>query len=182
MVRSALGVCLFVLAGAAARATVVVPADVGELARDARAIASGRIAAVEGRWTEDRRTIETLVTLEVERYLKGDLGAVVQFHVPGGDLGRYRSVVVGAPEFNVDERVVVFLGANGPVIPHIVGFNQGVFRVVRAPDNSGWVVRSTVPFPSASGTTPIVRGDANRQPIRLTDFEARVRTLASGGK
>src|SRR5262249_7459645 len=85
-------VVVWVLAVVRARAAVVVPADLGELSRDARAIVRGGVAAVEGRWTDDRRTIETLVTLEVESTLKGSSGATIQFRVPGGDLGRYRSV------------------------------------------------------------------------------------------
>src|SRR5438874_13804364 len=39
------------------RGTVLLPADVGELAREARTIARGRVTAVEGRWTDDRRAI-----------------------------------------------------------------------------------------------------------------------------
>src|SRR5262245_1444293 len=93
------------VAAARPRATVVVAADLGELARDARAIPRGRVVAVEGRWTDDRRTIETLVTLEVDGYLKGSLGATLQFRVPGGELGRYRRIVVGAPEFSVGQHV-----------------------------------------------------------------------------
>ncbi|PYR26043.1 MAG: hypothetical protein DMF98_10240, partial [Acidobacteria bacterium] len=68
-------------------------------------------------------------TLEVERYLKGSLGDSLEFRVPGGEFGRFRSVVVGAPEFAVDERIVVFLGAKGPAIPYVLGLSQGVFRV-----------------------------------------------------
>jgi hypothetical protein len=107
--------CLLCIAlAASARATVIVPADLGELAHDAIAIVRGRVAAVDSRYTEDRGSIETIVTLEAESYLKGSLGGVVRFRVPGGELGRYRSIVVGAPEFAVDQRVVVFLGARGP--------------------------------------------------------------------
>jgi len=53
---------------------VLVSSDVGSLARDARAIARGRVVSVEGRLTDDRRGIETLVTLDVDTYLKGALG------------------------------------------------------------------------------------------------------------
>ena len=113
-----------------ARATVLIPADLGELSRDALAIARGRVAALDAQWTEDRGTIETIVTLEVESYLKGALGSTLRFRVPGGELGRFRSIVVGAPEFAVDQRVVVFLGARGPSVPHVLGLSQGVFRVV----------------------------------------------------
>jgi len=175
---------LLVLLAAAspARATVVIGADLGELARDARAIARGRVVAVDAQWTADRRTIETLVTLEVESYLKGALGGTVQFLVPGGSLGRFRSIVVGAPEFAVDERVVVFLGARGPSIPYVVGFNQGVYRVVRSGDGSTLLVTPPAILPIASGTTPIVRGDPNRRPLPLVDFEQRVRALVGGGR
>src|SRR5262249_14051367 len=163
---------LIVSLSTAAQATVLVPSDVGELAHDAVAIARGRVVAADARWTDDRRTIETLVTLEVEAYLKGDLGPTVQFLVPGGRLGRFRSVFVGAPAFAADERVVVFLGARGPSIPHLVGFSQGVYRVVRAGGSD--VVTPPPVWPS----TTVVRGDASRTTPALADFEQRVRALA----
>ena len=161
---------------ATGRATVVVPADLGELSRDARAIAVGRVVAVNGRWTDDRRTIETIVTLDVDLYLKGSLGSTLQFRVPGGTLGRYRTIVVGAPAFTTDQRVVVFLGATGPMIPYIVGFNQGVYRVVRS-DDGAWMVTPPA-MPPAAVPTPVVRGDAARRPLALADFESQVRALA----
>lgn len=172
--------CCCLLASVPARATIVVAADLGELSREARAIARGRVIALDARWTEDRRTIETIVTIEVESYLKGALGQTLQFRVAGGELGRYRSITVGAPEFTIDERVVVFLGTNGPSIPHVLGFNQGVFRVVRAPDNN-WLVTPPPMMPTAA-TTRIVRGDSSRRPQPLADFEQRVRALAGGAQ
>jgi len=168
---------LAALSAAPSSATVLVGADLGELVRDARAIARGRVSAIESRWTDNHRGIETLVTVQVERYLKGSLGDTVQFRVPGGTLGRFRSIVVGAPTFADEDYVIVFLGARGPAIPYIVGFSQGVFRVVRAADDAGWVVTPPPVFPSAA-TTRVVRGDAARRPLALAAFEERVRTLA----
>ena len=49
--------------------------------------------------------------------------------MPGGRLGRYRSLVVGAPTFEAGQRVVVFLGATPPSLPYVLGMSQGVFRV-----------------------------------------------------
>lgn len=172
---------LFVALGLPARATVLIPADLGELSRDAVAIARGRVAALDTQWTEDRGTIETIVTLEVESYLKGGLGARLRFRVPGGELGRFRSVVVGAPQFAVDQRVVVFLGAHGPSVPHVLGLSQGVFRMARAADDSGWLVTSPLLAPGAA-TVRVVRGDPSRRAIALGDFEQTVRALAAGGK
>ncbi|HYM25826.1 MAG TPA: hypothetical protein VEU08_21560 [Vicinamibacterales bacterium] len=157
--------CAAVIAAAGARpgATTLVPADLGELTHDAVAIVRGRVVSVDGRWTDDRRTIETLVTLQADTYLKGGLGGMVQFRVPGGLLGRFRSIVVGAPRFAVGDRVVVFLGAQGPMIPYLVGFSQGVFHVVRDSSSGEWLVTPPPFGPSASAVpVPIVRGDAAR--------------------
>ena len=161
---------------------MLIPADLGELSRDALAIARGRVAALDAQWTEDRGTIETIVTLEVESYLKGALGSTLRFRVPGGELGRFRSIVVGAPAFAVDQRVVVFLGARGPSVPHVLGMSQGVFRVARAADNSGWFVTSPVLLPATGGASRVVRGDPSRRALALGDFEQTVRALAGGAK
>jgi hypothetical protein len=163
------------------RATVLIPADLGELARDAVAIVRGRVAAVDARWDDNHRTIETIVTVEAEAYLKGAFGPTIQFRIPGGELGRLRTVVVGAPAFSTDEHVVVFLGARGPSIPYVLGFNQGVFRVVRGDADPGWVIAPPPLFPAAA-TTKVVRGAASRRPMALADFEQRVRALAGGSR
>jgi hypothetical protein len=165
-----------------ASATVLIPADLNALSREALAIARGRVAALDAQWTEDHGTIETIVTLEVESYLKGSLGSVLRFRVPGGELGRFRSIVVGAPAFAVDQRVVVFLGANGPSVPHVLGLNQGVFRMTRSADASGWVVTSPLLSPATTRTVSVVRGDPSRRPVALADFEQTVRALARGAR
>src|SRR4051812_37295364 len=171
--RKTLAVIALVLAAAAApAATVLMPTDLGALARDARTIARGRVVAVEGRWTDDRRTIETLVTLDAEEYLKGALGAEVQFRVPGGNFGRYRNIVVGAPQFAVGQQAIVFLGARGPSVPYVLGLSQGVFRIGAAADGSPVVTPPAV-LPSPVG--PVVRGSVARQPAPLAAFERNVR-------
>lgn len=171
-----LAVCLL---AAPARATVLIPASLEELARDARVIARGQVVAVEGRWTDDRRTIETLVSLEAETYMKGQMGTIVQFRVPGGTLGRYRNIVIGAPQFSVGQRVVVFLGATGPQVPFILGLNQGVYRV--SVTEAGEVMVSPPPImPGVIG--PVVRGSAAQRPAPLATFERDVRTLAGAAR
>ena len=155
-------------------ATVIVPADLGQLSREAQMIARGRVVAVDAQWTDDHRTIETLVTLGADAYLKGQSGETLQFRVPGGTLGRYRNIVVGAPEFRVGQQVIVFLGARAPAIPHVIGLSLGVYRVVRDA-SGGWVV---TPPPIAQTTGRIVRGSATLRPAPLADFEQNVRELA----
>jgi hypothetical protein len=181
MCSRALVCCLVLGVAGSARATVLVGADLGELAHDARAIARGRVVAVNGQWTADHRTIETIVTLEVESYLKGALGPTVQFRVPGGGLGRFRSIVVGAPAFQVDEHVVVFLGATGPSVAYVLGLSQGVFRMVRDADTSNWLVTPPAILPSTV-TVRITRGDPARRPLPLPEFEQRVRTIVASAR
>src|SRR6266571_916936 len=89
------------IVSSAARATVILPADLSELSHESVAIARGRIVAVDAQWTDGRRGIETIVTLETETYLKGNLGDTVEFRVLGGTLGRFRSLVVGSPQFSI---------------------------------------------------------------------------------
>ena len=62
--RTLLTSFLLLALAATARATVIIPADLGELSRDALAIVRGRVARIDAQWTEDRGTIETIVTLE----------------------------------------------------------------------------------------------------------------------
>jgi hypothetical protein len=179
MIRRVLLGCAVACAAAPASATVVIPADLGELSREALMIARGRVVALDARWTDDRRRVETLVTLEAESYLKGAFGPVLQFRIPGGRLGRYRSVLVGAPEFVVGQRVVVFLGARGPAVPFVLGLGQGVFRIV--PDAGGWLVTPPI-LPAAGRPAGLVRGDPARRPLPLADFERQVRALAGAAR
>jgi hypothetical protein len=177
MRRIVIGLALLVLA-VPLRATVLVPTDLGQLSRDAHAIARGYVVAVDGRWTDDRRTIETIVTLSPESYLKGELGEAVQFRVPGGTLGRFRNIVVGAPQFRVGQHVIVFLGANGPAIPFVIGLGQGVYQVNRD-DGGRWIV---LPPPVVPTAGPVIRGSAARRPAMLTDFERTVRELSGAAR
>jgi hypothetical protein len=181
-----LGLALLIagLASVGAGATVYVAADLRELTTEARAVALGRVVAMEARWLDDRSGIETLVTLEVEAYAKGDLGRAVTLRVPGGQMGPYRSLMLGAPAFREGEDVVVFLGASGPAIPHLVGLAQGVYRV-RADAATGerFVTPEVVRMPGVEAlqSARVVRGDGTRRPAPLAAFLDEVRGLAAGG-
>ncbi len=185
MRRTFVCACLLSALCAAARVegTVYVPADLATLAAEARAIAYGRVVAIESRWVDDavRRAIETLVTLEVAEYAKGNLGQTVTLRVPGGQLGPYKSLMIGAPRFSEGEEVVLFLAAEGPAIPHLLALGQGVYRV-RLSAATGMrmvtpeIVRLAGAEPAAGQR--VVRGDAARRPAPLQAFMQEVRALA----
>ena len=98
----------------ALRATVLVPAEFREIVSGSQIIVYGRITDVHAEWSDDRRRIDTVVTLDGGAYLKGGPGAVVTFSVPGGQIGRYSNVMVGAPNFSRRRGRAVPEGA-GPV-------------------------------------------------------------------
>ena len=176
--------CMCVLAAcvgvASARATVLVPADLGELSREAIAIARGRVAAVDAQWTDDHRTIETIVTLEVESYLKGSLGSTLQFRVPGGaarPLSQHRRRRAGVRRRSARRRVSRRARTERAVRPRT---EPG--RVSRRAERRRQRLDRHTARADAARPAPslVVRGDAARRPMALADFEQRVRALAGG--
>jgi hypothetical protein len=166
----------WLLAGVGVRAAVILPADLAMLVTGARAIVHGRVVAVEPRWLEGRRGIESLVTLRVEEYLKGNLGDEVTFKVPGGQMGPYRSFIVGAPTFSDGDEVVVFLNAQGPTIPWISGLNQGVFRVAEN-DSGVKMVLPGISLAPGGEWRQAARGDPARRRMAYSVFADQVRTI-----
>jgi hypothetical protein len=183
MSRIVAAVCVLVtLLPGDAGATVLTPIEFSELVRASQAIAYGQVLSVRARQSGDRLRIETLVTLRVDRYLKGDLGPEVTLLVPGGTLGRYRSIVVGAPRFTEGEEVVLFLSARGPSIPYVLRLGQGVFRVVREPISGERMIAPVPLFTGALEWHAVVRGDPQRGRMSLNDFAVRIRNLGEEGR
>jgi hypothetical protein len=76
-------VIVFLLCVHELRATVLLPAEFREIVAGSQIIVYGRIAEVRPEWSEDRRRIDTIVTVEAGSYLKGGPGSTVTFRVPG---------------------------------------------------------------------------------------------------
>jgi hypothetical protein len=156
-----------------ASAMVVVPAEFSEMVAASELVVHGRLVRVRSQVTGDRRTIETLVTVSVVDTLKGDPGATVYFRVPGGQVGRYRRVMVGAPEFTEGEEVVLFLKGRPPVVPMPFGLSQGVYRVSRGGDGRGMVT----PLMISAAPGRVVRGDPARRPLEISLFVRDIRAI-----
>ena len=167
---------------AAVHATVLVPIEFRELVASAPVIVHGRVVGVRSDWIESRRSIETFVTIEASEYLKGDLGERVTIRVPGGQLGRYRTVFVGAPSFQEGDEVVLFLRTADQGTPWIVGLSQGAFRVAVDPASGRHILTSPVLMssPGAAGEV-VVRGDARRRPLDIDAFRAAVKQALAPG-
>jgi hypothetical protein len=171
--------CLFCVVGIvllarphAVQATTILPADFSEMVARSPLIVHGTVVDVRAQTTAGRRSIESIVTVAVIEPLKGPATGRVVFRVPNGQIGRYRRITVGAPEFAAGDEVVLFLDGRPPVVPMPFGLSQGVYRVTRAGGAA-----TVTPVPSAARGA-VVRGDPARRPLTIAAFVQRVRTMA----
>ena len=159
-----------------AHATVILPADFATVVNGASLAVHGRVVSVQSGLTGPRRTIESFVTVAVLRSLKGTPGATVTFRVPNGQVGRYRRIVIGAPEFEEGDEVVVFLEGRAPAMPTLFGLSQGVYRVIR--DSSARALVTPPPVMARGvGAERVVRGDPVRTPMPVDAFAREVQAV-----
>lgn len=159
-------------------ATVIAPIEFRELVTTTPVIVHGHVTDIRSMFADGRRSVDTYVTLAADEYLKGDLGDHVTFRIPGGEIGRYRTVFIGAPEFKTGDEVVLFLRTPRAELPFIVGLNQGVYRVL--PDRATGRRMVTTPIlMGREGMEPerVVRGDAARKPLAIEAFREAVRDV-----
>jgi hypothetical protein len=154
-------------------ATTVAPLSFEQLVNESTSVVYGRVIDVRSQWTEDRRFIESVVSVEILRGLKGTTHDAISFIVPGGQLGRYLNVIPGAPVFATGDMAIFFLSSRGPRLPVTTGLTQGIYRVAR--DSRSGDLQVMPPIVDAPGR--VVRGDVKRKPASLASFEASVRTI-----
>jgi len=172
---------LLICASSGLNATVLVPAEFHEVVAGSQIIVYGRVAAIRAEWSDDRSRIESIVTVTAGTYLKGGPGGTVTFRVPGGQIGRYRNVMIGAPQLQGGDEAVFFLTASGASMAHIFGLNQGLYRVrVDAQTGQRLVVLPVLMSDSDQPRT-VVRGDPARRQLSLDQFAATVRQAMSSG-
>ena len=173
MRRKLLAAFFIVFLGTSAYATTVVPLSFEQLVNTSSSVIYGRVSDVRAQWTADRRFIESVVTVEILRGIKGSARDTVAFTVPGGQVGRYMNLIPGAPRFAAGDLAVFFLTSQGARLPITTGLTQGIYRVQRDAASGDMVV---VPPVVESGR--IVRGDARRKPVSLAAFEGTVLSVA----
>jgi hypothetical protein len=160
-----------------ADATTLLPLDFAQMVSESQVIVHARVIDVAGELVGDRRTIQSRVTVQVLSPIKGQPGSELVFRVPGGRVGRYRRVFVGAPTFNAGDEVLLFLKGRAPALAVPYGLSQGVYRVSRT--GTAPVV---MPVPALEGIAGTPRGDASRRPLPLDEFTRQVRLLAGAGR
>ncbi len=160
------------LAGVSLPATVVVPAEFREIVTDAGLIVRGRVTDVRS-FVAANNTIDSAATIAVESLLKGQADTFVSVRVPGGEIGRTRYVMMGAPTFRVGDRAVFFLKRGPDSAWRPIGLTMGVYRL-QADVSTG---RPVVRPPVLADRTVTARGDVRRRMLPISEFESLVRLV-----
>jgi hypothetical protein len=157
---STLAICVSLVTSSLA--VTVAPLTFEQLVNQSAAVVLGRVVDVRGDFTDDRRAIQSVVTVEVLRGIKGPSGGTLAFTVPGGQAGRYLNVIPGAPVFARGDLAVFFVSSRGARLPVTTGFTQGIFRVQRGAANQMVVMQ--------------------KAPVPLTVFEANIRAMVDAAR
>jgi hypothetical protein len=150
----------------AAGATTFVGLNERTLTRSADAVVIGTVRRIETVGSSDG-AISTLVTLEIERTLKGSVGRIVTLKQPGGRLGERAEWIAASPTFTNGERQLVFLSAHGDGTARTTAFGMGQFLVVPHP-------RTGVPMAERRLDGNVI-GD---RPLRRAPLARVLRTVA----
>lgn len=165
---------LLLVAGAlaltgAARAALVVPATVEELARGSDAVIRGRVGSVKARWTADGRRIFTYADVDASSVWRGSAPARLTVVLPGGVVGDIGQRVWGAPTLQEREEVILFLSTRGGQHYQVHGFAQGKYAVVAGE------ARPDLAFVEFATRAALRVGERRAEAMSLSELEKRVR-------
>src|SRR4029078_9100957 len=82
-----------------------------EMLRQSTAVVEGRVLKVSSFWDVTGRIIQTEALVQVEETVVGEAPTIVVLRTFGGTVDGYRVEAHGFPQFNVNERLLLFVGA-----------------------------------------------------------------------
>ena len=124
-----------------AAATTVMAVSMQELVAVSGLVVRGRVVSVESVWVGGHP--ERSVLLEVAEQFKGEpVAGPVAFRSEGGRVGRWASVVAGAPAFTPGQEVIVLLERRSDGAWTPAGLSLGVFFVEPGADGEPQARRS----------------------------------------
>lgn len=156
-----------------ARATSVIAPTFAELVAEAETVVRGVVTEIHAEEFDSPqgKGVRTLVTLRVERALKGAPGETVTLSILGGTVGKRTLKVVGLPQFQLGQRQIVFFANNGRVICPLIGAGYGRYHVkTDAATQRDYVVRDN--------QVPLTSTDEITLPLETTAVTARVKSSA----
>jgi hypothetical protein len=155
-----------------ADATTIVGMNERAIARAADAIVIGTIGAIETVGGADG-AINTLVSIDVERTVKGHVGTRVTLKQPGGQLGERGLWIAGSPHFVRGERQLLFLSAARDGTARTTALGLGQFTLAPHPRTAETMAERR-PSADTLGTRPVRR-------VRLARLLRTVARALAGG-
>lgn len=134
--------CILLAGASTGRATTVRTMTFSQVVDGAELIAVGTVSAVEQTWDAERATPFTHVTFSDVEVLKGALpDARLTLRLTGGPAPNGLVLAIsGMPRFEVGQVAVLFSAGNGVHACPLVGWWQGLYRVVHDDDRDRLVV------------------------------------------
>lgn len=124
--------CVLCCTAVQASATTLPYKSWKDLFAEADGVVMGTVKDVQSSAAE--RDVYSFVTLTGVSMLAGDYqGDVLTLRIQGGMVKNNGQHLVGSPNFQPGERVILFVLANGDYAVPLVGWGQGVFRLQRDP-------------------------------------------------
>ena len=163
----------------AARAAAVLPLPLENLFSEADLVVAGTVVSMESKPNPHGTSpIITEIEIQAETVFLGRCDDIVLVRVPGGRIGERRLKVIGAPEFEPDDRVLLALERDGRGAYRVRGFFQGRFSLVPS-EKGGGVSAVQDPWRRALRARKNRPGDPARflEPVRVKLTQKDVRRL-----
>jgi len=110
-------------------ASTFLKVDIPTLKKMSESVVQANVVDVRSAWNDEGSMIFTYVTLEVTGRLHGSSAQQLVVRVPGGTVGDFTSVMEGAPQFHIGDRIVAFIGRWFDGAPMVAGYAAGLSRV-----------------------------------------------------
>jgi hypothetical protein len=102
---------------------------------------AARVASLESKYSPNKE-IYTFITFDQVEAMSGNFhGQSLSLRFKGGRVGNDILDVEGSPNLQVNDRVVLFIQGNGKYMVPVVGWTQGVFRIVQDSKTGHQVIR-----------------------------------------
>lgn len=126
-------ICAVLLCAPQVNATVLPYKNLNDLVEESDGIIVGTVRNVESH-LDPSKDIYTFVKLDQLEVLHGNYHQrTLTLRLMGGQVQNDILHVEGSPEFSQNDRVILFVRNNGSEIVPLVGWTQGVLRIVRDP-------------------------------------------------
>jgi hypothetical protein len=167
--------CLVALP-AAVSAHIEAPVDFRTLVESAETIARGQVTDVRGMRLPSGEIV-SVATVAVEDTLKGAGGRFLSVIVPGGAIGRVRTVMPGAPVLHVNDAAFFLLRRGADNVWRLVSLSSGLYRLRRESATGRIVIDPPAVVGQTAAAGTVVRGSALRHPMSVLEFQAFVRLM-----